>query len=213
MQMILMIPVLLFSVIVHEVAHGYVAYKCGDDTARLQGRLTFNPLSHIDMFGTIIFPLILIVTKAPILFGWAKPVPVNPYNLREPRRHHMYVSMAGIVANLILALICTFFYGFYVNIFSPTPNADALVMMLNFGIQINVILAVFNVLPIPPLDGSWILYHLLPPNLAASYRKIFPYGFVILIILLMSNVINTIIVPVYSFILTFLSAILNAIIQ
>jgi Zn-dependent protease len=213
MEMVLMIFVLLFSVIAHEVAHGYVAYVCGDNTAKSQGRLTFNPLPHIDLFGTIIFPLILVVTKAPILFGWAKPVPVNPYNLRNPRRHHMYVSMAGIIANLILAVACTFVYGFYVNVFSPNSTNDTIIVMLNFGIQINIILAVFNILPIPPLDGSWILYHLLPVNLAGVYKKIFPYGFIILIILLMSNVIHKIIIPVYSFILTFLSGLLSVIIQ
>ena len=214
MQIILMIIVLLFSVIAHEVAHGYVAYLCGDNTAKFQGRLTFNPIPHIDLFGTVIFPLILLITKAPILFGWAKPVPVNPYNLRDPRRHHMYVSMAGIIANLIIAVACTFVYGFYVNVFSPSSTTnDAMIVMLNFGIQINIILAVFNVLPIPPLDGSWILYHLLPGHLARAYKKIFPYGFIILIILLMSNVIHKIIIPVYSFILTFLSGLLSVIIQ
>ena len=207
-----MIPVLLFSVITHEVAHGYVAYLCGDNTAKQQGRLTFNPLPHIDLFGTIIFPFILIITKAPILFGWAKPVPVNPYNLRNPRRHHLYVSMAGIISNLVLACACTIIYGFYINSFQPNAMDDPVVLMLNFGIQINLILAVFNLLPIPPLDGSWILYHILPNELANLYKKIFPFGFIILIILLMSNMIHVIITPVYSFILKILSQILSAII-
>lgn len=206
-----MIPVLLFSIIVHEVAHGYVANVFGDSTAKYQGRLTFNPIAHIDIVGTIIFPLLLIITHAPILFGWAKPVPVNPLNLRNPRRHHLYVSMAGIVANLIFAVVCTFCYGFYINIFNPSTTGDPVVLMLNFGIKINVILAVFNLLPIPPLDGSWILYHLLPEELANAYRKIFPYGFFILIFLLMSNVIHKIIIPVNSFILKFLSGLLKTI--
>jgi len=210
MQMLLMIPPLLFSVIAHEVAHGYVACLCGDDTARLQGRLTFNPVPHIDLFGTIIFPAILLLTHAPILFGWAKPVPVNPYNLRG-KNHHLYVSMAGIVVNLLLAVLCTLIFGIYVNIFNPQMNTDAFVVMIRYGIQINVILAVFNLLPIPPLDGSWILYHLLPRGMAETYKKIFPYGFIILVLLLMSNMINTIIIPVYSFIFKLLSSLLSVI--
>ena len=210
-KMILMIPVLLFSVIVHEVAHGYIAYLCGDNTAKLQGRLTFNPIPHVDIFGTIIFPLILIVTNAPILFGWAKPVPINPYNLRRQEQHHLYVSLAGITANLILAVLFTVFYGFYVKIFSSSPD-DPILILFNYGIRINVILAVFNLMPIPPLDGSWVLYYLLPDDLAAAYRKIFPYGFLILIVLLMSNIIHFIIIPINSFILKILSLILATII-
>ena len=213
MEILLMIPVLLFSVILHEVAHGYVAYTCGDNTARLQGRLTLNPLPHIDLFGTIIFPLLLILTKAPILFGWAKPVPVNPYNLRDARRHHMYVSLAGVTANLLLAVACTVVYGAYINIFNPASKNDALVIMLNFGIQINVILAVFNLMPIPPLDGSWVLYHLLPENLARSYKKLFPYGFIILIILLLTNVIHSIMIPVCMYVLKLLNSLLMTIVQ
>ncbi len=100
MEMLLMIPVLLFSVIAHEVAHGYVAYWCGDGTAKYSGRLTFNPVPHIDLFGTIIFPALLIITSSPFLIGWAKPVPVNPNNFRKPRRDDIFVSLAGIVTNL-----------------------------------------------------------------------------------------------------------------
>lgn len=211
MHLLLTLPVLLFSIIIHEVAHGYVAYIRGDDTARLQGRLTLNPWPHIDLFGSILFPLLLIITKSPFLIGWAKPVPVNPYNLRNPSRDHLYVSLAGITANGVLAMLCTFLLGIYYNAVQPGPQ-DPFAIMLRYGIQINIILAVFNALPIPPLDGSWVLYHLLPPSLARSYRAIFPYGFVILILLLITGTIQNIIVPVYRFIANALELLLNALI-
>jgi Zn-dependent protease len=213
MELLLMIPVLLFSVIIHEVAHGYVAYVCGDRTAHDQGRLTLNPLPHVDLFGTVIFPVLLLLTKSPVLIGWAKPVPVNPYNLRNPRRHHLYVSLAGVSANLVLAVICTLCYGIYINIFSPTTAQDALVLLFNYGIRINVILAVFNMMPVPPLDGSWVLYHLLPDQLAAAYKKLFPYGFVLLLLLLFTNAIQSIMIPVNNYIIGLLQTILRALVH
>ena len=210
MEILLMIPVLLFSVIAHEVAHGYIAYRCGDNTARYQGRLTFNPIPHIDLFGTIIFPALLMITNSPFLIGWAKPVPVNPYNFRNPGRDDIYVSLAGIATNLLLAVLSTVLFGVYIN-FVPASAGDALIIMFKYGIQINVLLAVFNLMPVPPLDGSWVLYHLLPGNLADAYRKLFPYGFLILMLLVMTGALSAIMMPVRGLILAFLRTLLQAI--
>lgn len=199
-KIIILIPVLLFSIIAHEVAHGYVAYRCGDNTAKLQGRITLNPIPHIDILGTIIFPVLLLIMNAPVLFGWAKPVPINPYNFRNPRRDHLHVSLAGVTVNLLLALVCTILYGVYIKLTGNAAVSEPIRLVFQYGIQINVILAVFNIMPIPPLDGSWVLYHLLPENMAEGFKKIFPYGFPILIILLLTGVLQNVIIPVYAFV-------------
>ena len=185
-----------------------MAYLCGDNTAKQQGRLTLNPIPHIDLMGSIIFPVLLTITNAGFLIGWPKPVPVNPNNFRDYKKHHIYVSLAGVSANLLLAVLFTVMIAFYVNIFRPDQNS-ILILMFSYGIQINVILAVFNLLPIPPLDGSWVLYHLLPRDLARMYYKIFPYGFIILIVLLMSNMLHVIIIPFIKLIMGFLDIILK----
>ncbi len=207
-----MILLLLFSIIVHEVAHGYTAYLCGDPTAKAQGRLTLNPFAHIDMVGTILFPLMLVLTKSPILFGWAKPVPVNIGLLRNPRRDHLLVSLSGITANLLLAILFTVLYGFSIVLLQP-PLHQGWLVLVSAGIEINVLLAVFNIMPIPPLDGSWILYQMLPRSLARIYLKIFPFGFLILVLLLMTNTLNYLMIPLRTALYRLLSEIIIIIVR
>lgn len=177
------ILILLFSVIVHEVMHGVVALKFGDHTAERAGRLTLNPIPHIDLFGTILLPALLIFTGSPILFGWAKPVPVNPLNFSNLRKGEFFVSAAGILANFGLAIAAALIYHFLNAL--PQTFPAIVGTLLRFTVTINLVLGIFNLFPIPPLDGSKILLSQLPLNLAKSYQKIEPYGFLILLVLLM----------------------------
>ncbi|MDO8576763.1 MAG: site-2 protease family protein [Candidatus Daviesbacteria bacterium] len=177
------IIILLFSVIIHEVMHGVVALKFGDHTAERAGRLTLNPLPHIDLFGTILLPALLIFTGSPILFGWAKPVPVNPLNFSNLRKGELFVSMAGILSNFGLAILAALIY----HLLNAMPQTFPAIVgsLLRFTVLINLVLGIFNMFPIPPLDGSKILLSQLPYNLAKSYQRIEPYGFLILLVLLM----------------------------
>lgn len=176
----LVIVIILFSVILHEVMHGWMALRFGDHTAEYAGRLTLNPIPHIDPIGTILLPLLLIITGSPVLFGWAKPVPVNPFNFSDIRKGEFFVSIAGILANLGLAITAALL--FYITRNSGIP---LLPNILAFAIDINLILAVFNLLPIPPLDGSKIVMSFLPPRLAAQYQQLERYGLFILLFLLL----------------------------
>jgi len=176
------IPILV-AVICHEIAHGYVAYKLGDNTAKLEGRLSFNPIKHIDMVGTIIFPALLLVTNAGFMFGWAKPVPVNFRKLINPKRDMMFVAAAGPLSNIIIAIISLLFlryYGFDSRILFDVFLSHIIINM----IMINVILAVFNLMPFPPLDGSKIVMGLLPNKLAVKYASLEKYGLHIIFALL-----------------------------
>lgn len=179
----LSIVILLFSVIVHEVMHGLVAKRFGDHTAEQAGRLTLNPLPHIDLFGTILLPALLIISGSPILFGWAKPVPVNPLNFSNLRRGELMVSAAGILANFSLAITAAALFHFLNAL--PQTFPFLLGALLRFTVTINLVLGIFNVFPIPPLDGSKVLLSQLPYNLAKQYQKLEPYGIFILLILLM----------------------------
>jgi Zn-dependent protease len=177
------IIILLFSVIVHEVMHGLAALKFGDHTAKNAGRLTLNPIPHIDLMGTIFLPALLIFSGSPILFGWAKPVPVNPLHFRDIRKGELVVASAGVISNFVMAIVyATIFHT--LSLFAD-PSLFTAMTILTYAVYINLVLAVFNLFPIPPLDGSKILMTFLPPHLEIQMRRMEQYGFFILIALLM----------------------------
>jgi Zn-dependent protease len=177
---------LVIAIVFHEVAHGLVARRLGDPTAQEQGRLTLNPIRHIDPFGTIILPLLLVISHAPV-FGWAKPVPVNYGRLRHPRRDMVLVALAGPGMNLLLALAGAAILAITVYSTSGAPGGAAELVAanaLNF-VLINVFLAVFNLLPVPPFDGGHVVEGLLPPPLALQFRKVGRYSLLVLVVLLL----------------------------
>ena len=199
-NILLFAPILLFSVVIHEYAHARVALAEGDDTALMLGRVTLNPLRHIDPIGTVLVPLGLWAMQAGFLFGWARPVPVNPRNFRNYRRGDIRVSLAGVAANFGLAIVCTLIAIVLVRIqdaAGASAVTTALVRMARFGILFNLILGVFNLVPLPPLDGSHVLYHLLPPALGARYRELGRFSFVFLAaILFVPGLLDAIFYPV-----------------
>jgi len=186
MNFALIIPVLLLSIVVHEVAHAWQARREGDTTAEELGRITLNPFKHLDLWGSVLVPGMLVASNAGILFGWAKPVPVDPRRFREHPWSDVRVSMAGIVSNLGLTVA---FAGLALAVRGMAPLLpDAIVMgaglVAGYGIFINLLLAFFNLLPIPPLDGSHVVAHLLPPRMAASYRRFGQFGIVALMLVM-----------------------------
>jgi len=185
------LPILLFSVIIHEISHGYAALKLGDPTARDMGRLTLNPIPHIDLVGSIIVPVASLLTAGQILIAWAKPVPVNPMNLSNYRRDNLIVSAMGPLSNLIMAIACAVITILLLKIQPLIGDAAAsstffvyLLKMFSGGIYINVLLGVFNLVPIPPLDGSHVLAAFLSDSAAETYSRI-GFAGIILILLLM----------------------------
>jgi len=190
------LPVLM-AIVLHEVAHGWVAFKLGDDTAYWLGRLTLNPLKHIDPIGTLLVPIALLVMQSPFLFGYAKPVPINWRKLRNPQRDMVWVALAGPITNLILALLSTLVLMLAVQL---PPSllwfTQPLALMCQASIIINLVLLVFNLIPLPPLDGGRVAVGLLPYSLSSQLSRLEPYGFIIIIGLMVMGWLQAIIGPV-----------------
>ena len=218
------LPILLFSIVVHEVAHGWMALRLGDPTARDSGRLTLNPIPHIDPIGSIAIPLLSYISTGSVFIAWAKPVPINPANFRNFRRDDILVSLVGPCSNLIVAFCCAVFYILSQRFFSPLnlmennlqrEIAAFLIHMFAAGITLNIFLAVFNLIPVPPLDGSHVLSSMLPAEMGERYRQIGFFG-ILLVIMLMRldpfrnfifTVVTTIRIPYEIFVNQFLSTV------
>lgn len=191
---IVMIPPLLLALTLHEFAHGWVAWRLGDPTAKNMGRLTLNPISHLDPVGTIAFII--------LRFGWAKPVPVNPSYFKNPLKDMLWVAAAGPATNMLLAVVSALLYKTLIQVISGMQATELLLAiippvlgMLYASVWINLVLCVFNLLPVPPLDGSRILTGILPPAMARSYLRVERYGFIVLLVLMLTGVIGGIISP------------------
>ncbi len=193
-------PILLFSVVIHEVSHGYLAWKLGDPTARDLGRLTLNPIPHIDLFGSVIIPLLSLISAGTVFIAWAKPVPVNPANFSQPRRDDMLVAAIGPLSNIFLALLCSTAVIILEGMGRFAVAADSrlivqlhhfLINMFYSGVYLNIVLAVFNLIPVPPLDGSHVLAALLPPGAARQYQRIGFWGIIAIIVLMRVPLFNS----------------------
>lgn len=187
-DIVFLVVALLMAAVLHELAHALVADRLGDSTARRLGRITLSPLAHIDPFGSVVLPLLLVATNAPILFGWAKPVPINPFNFRRPARDMAITAAAGPISNFCLAFLSILCLS--VLIVMKQRGVLPLVtepMIVFFGsfLVVNLVLGLFNLIPIPPLDGGRILVGILPPGPAGTLRQIEPYGMFLLILLIM----------------------------
>ncbi len=209
-QIIVSAVPILIAIILHEVSHGFVANKLGDPTAKMLGRLTLNPLAHIDLFGTILMPLILLVsTHGQFVFGYAKPVPINPHNFRNPKRDMAISAAGGPLMNIAIALVSVIALKYLIVPLAYGASADVMLkmikpmgMMLNASIQINIVLAAFNLLPIPPLDGGRVLMGFLPVSQANALGKVEPYGMIIVLVLLVTGIASVIVTPLISFLMS-----------
>ncbi len=190
MEIVLSLAIFFSAVIIHEYAHALVAFRLGDPTAKNLGRLTLNPIAHIDPVGTILLPLMLIAMRSSVLFGWAKPVPINFSSLHNPKKDMIWVGLAGPAANLLFAIAASLL------IKTSLLTGNTAVSVMHSIILINVVLAVFNLIPIPPLDGSRVLMGLLPVPLAIKFVKLEPYGFIILFALIYIGLFDRIVWPI-----------------
>lgn len=196
--LLLSFGLLMIAMTVHEFSHGWVAYKLGDNTAKNSGRLTLNPLAHIDLVGTVLLPIFLfITTRGHFVFGYAKPVPINYWGLRNPRRDMGLIGLSGPLANFIFAILLSL-------IWKNLADISMFKFVIEYLITINVILGVFNLIPLPPMDGSRILSAILPPQLAQQYNRIEQYGFIILILFIATGLANIIVWPTVNMFLRFL---------
>jgi len=203
-KIVIMAPPLVFAIVLHEVAHGWVANRLGDHTARDRGRLTLNPVSHVDLFGTIIMPILLYLsTHGKFVFGYAKPVPINPFNFKDPKKGMAFSSLAGPGVNLIMAIAFAFFLRVVLpNIEGFIPRSEwesiglPIILMLGYGVLINVGLALLNLIPVPPLDGSRIVYWLLPDTMASAYYRLERFGMLIILALFAFNILGYLIWPI-----------------
>jgi Zn-dependent protease len=199
----------IFAITLHEAAHGYAARHFGDLTAYHAGRITLNPLRHIDPMGTIVIPiLILIVSQGKFAFGWAKPVPVDFGRLHDPKRDMLWVAAAGPCANLLMAILWTFVVK-ATHVLTPGAFGESLALMAHAGIVINAVLMVLNLFPLPPLDGGRIAVSLLPRRIAYRFAKIEPFGMIILIVLMFLGVLNYVLLPFVNTFIAMLAAVFN----
>lgn len=204
-QIIVSAPAILFAITFHEVSHGFVADKLGDPTAKFTGRLTLNPMAHIDLVGTVVMPvMLLILTHGQFMFGYAKPVPINPNNFKDPKRDMALSAAAGPLSNILLAIasmiiIKLIIFPLYALLGGAgTPVFKPLIMMFQASVIFNVVLAVFNMIPVPPLDGGRVLVGLLPYKQAMAYSRIEPFGFLILILLISTGMTRYFVEPIVS---------------
>lgn len=206
LQIVITLAVLIFSAILHEIAHGYVAERFGDPTARLMGRLTLDPRPHIDPLMSIALPLILLLTGSPIIFGGAKPVPVDEMNLRDGKKDMAIVALAGPLTNILIAITAALLFHGLAFLLSNTGAMWVLVLFafLQIVIQINVLLAVFNLLPIPPLDGSKIFALILPEGLSQAYLSIGTFGSIVVLFFIMTPMFQTILTAINTLALSLL---------